>query len=281
MICRDIAVVDVDPQHWVHLLRGPGGSVSAPGTTAERGWLLLVHAQGRIVHASCRGRRVGELCGQNLGDLRPLRQRYGVSRVLSLERGFMGRALARADGKLAYRMDYAQQMLILLDAFRKERGTGIHMEPPSPPGPLPPYAWLQAAFDGLWPDDSCLAFYVLDDERNSIWTSLILRKRSGDLDLLTTDLHLGDEGLDPTCWRGDLDRFEGVLTARVARPFMGVYVSLEAYGAWLDAPFGSQTFARLRAGHDLLLQPFPRRLRWPVGLSRFVAGVLRWMQSKN
>jgi len=275
VISRDIAIVDVHPEHWINLVRGPGAPSGSP---AGQGWLLLVHRSGRIVHAAHQGRRLPELLGQPKDDLAGLRRRYGARRVLCLERHFMRRTHARADSSLAYDMDYAQQMLILLDAFRTERGTGIELDPPTPPGPIPPFAWVQLAFDALWPDSTSILLYVVDEGREEIWTSLILRKRAGDLDLLATDLHLGVDGLRPGVWRTDSERVLSLVGARVARPYLACFASLSAFREWMAAPLGSDAFARLRAGRDLLLAPWPRRLAWPTALVRGFAAVARWMR---
>ncbi len=275
MISRDIELVDVHPEHWINLVRGPG---APPGAPADLGWLLLVHRNGRIVHAVHQGRRLPELLGRPVDDLAGLRRSYGARRVLCLERDFMRRTHTRADSSLAYDMDYAQQMLILLDAFRTERGTGIELDPPTPPGPIPPFAWVQFAFDALWPDGTSILLYVVDDDREEIWTSLILRKRAGDLDLLTTDLHLGEDGLDPRHWRTDSERVLSLVDARVARPYLACFASLEAFREWMAAPLGSDAFAHLRAGRDLLLEPWPRRLAWPTALVRGLSSAARWIR---
>lgn len=274
MISRDIAVVDVHPEHWIRLVRGPGQA----GQNGSQGWLLLVHENSRVIHARLRGRLVPGLAGQPLSglDLAGLRKRHRASRVVCLERDFLRRALGRVDSQLAYDMDYVQQLLLVVGAFRRERGSGIQLDPPSPPGPLPPYGLLQAAFDSLWPDGTSILLYVVDDELDEIWTSLILRKTAGDLDLLTSDLHLGADGLDSSCWRGDRERLLAVVAERVAPAHLACFASLAAWREWGAASLGSAAFARLRASQDLLLDPYPRRLAWPVGLARALAGGLRW-----
>jgi len=260
MISRDIAVVDWQPDHWIRMVRGPQGS----GGDASGGWLVLICDDGdRIVHAVLRGAPRPDLVGQPVGDLAARRREHGAARVVCLEQGALRRILARGEGRLDFQMDYVQQVLTLVEAFRSERGAGLRLEPSSPPGPLPPFAWLQFLFDRLWPDDTAIILHVVDEARGELWTSLLLRKRAGDLDLLTTDLHLGDEGLRAGSWRADRTRMLGAVARRVARPFLAATFTLDGWRAWRQ---GEQGVAALRRTGQLELDPLPRRFAVPLHL---------------
>jgi hypothetical protein len=271
VISRDIAVVDCHPEHWINLVRGPG---PAPGATGPRGTLLIVHRDERILQAAANGRPLAALIGEPVGDLATHRRTQGVKRVVCLEQGFMRRAVGRADSALRYDMDYVQQLLLIVDAFRRERGTGIRLDPPSPPGPVPPFGLVQAAFDLLWPDDSAVVVYVIDEPAARLFTSLILRKRAGDVDLLTSDLHLGAAGLDPGAWRQDRLRLLAEVEARVARVFCACFASLPAWRGLLSDPLAAP-------GEGAILDPWPLRLAWPLRAAGLLRGALRWMPSRG
>ncbi len=271
MISRDIAVVDCNPEHWINLVRGPG---PAAGATGPQGTLLLVHQDDRILQAAARGRPLPALIGETVGDLRARRLALGVKRVVCLERGFMRRAMGGADAALRYDMDYVQQLLLIVEAARRERGTGIRLDPPSPPGPVPPFGLVQGSFDLVWPDDTSIALYVVDEDQGAIWTSLILRKTAGDLDLLTSDLHLGSAGLDPAAWRSDRARLVAEVGRVVAPVFCGCFTSLQGWHRWLADPVAGP-------GPEGVLDPWPRRLAWPLRAAAVVRGALAWIPSRG
>lgn len=256
MISRDIAVVDVHPRHWTNFIRGP---LEKPAGQKKE-WLVLVHHDNRVVHAVVGGKPRPELLGTPVDDLAALRHRFQASRVVCVEKDFMRRTHTRFDSSLTYDMDYVEQLLTMVAAFRKERGSGLRMDPPSPPGPVPPFGLVQFLFNRLWPDNSSIILYVTDEEEKSVWTSLILRKRRGDLDLLTTDLHLGPAGLDPKNWKADRLRLSQVVASRVAPLYLACFASLSAWKSWHGAPLGSATLSHLRSAGELVLEPFPRRL---------------------
>jgi len=266
MISRDIAVVDVQPEHWTNLIRGP---VEKP-TVEGNGWLVLVHHDNRVIHAVLGGKPLQQLSGQPVDDLVSLRHRFQAARVVCIEKDFLRRTHTRFDSSLSYDMDYVEQLLVMLAAFRKERGSGLRVDPPTPPGPVPPFGLLQFIFDRLWPDNTSIVLYVVDEEHESLWTSLILRKRRGDLDLLTTDLHLGDSGLAPADWRADRFRMLSELSVRVAPAYLACFCTRDAWASWLAAP--------LRPGvtpDDLIVEPCPRRLAVLAAAIRLLARLKR------
>jgi len=256
MISRDITVVDVHPDHWTNLIRGPLEKPPGKG----KGWLVLVHHDNRVIHAVVGGKPRQELLGKPVGDLAALRHRFQASRVLCVEKDFMRRTHTRFDSSLSYDMDYIEQLLTMVTAFRKERGSGLRLDPPTPPGPVPPFALLQFLFNRLWPDNTSILLYVIDEEQEAVWTSVILRKRRGDLDLLTTDLHLGNEGLDARNWKADRIRLGEITASRVAPLYLACFTTLRAWRDWHSAPLGSATLKHLRSAGELVLDPFPHRL---------------------
>ncbi|MBN2498439.1 MAG: hypothetical protein JXR96_27865 [Deltaproteobacteria bacterium] len=271
MISGRIEVVDLHPDHWCNLIRGPDGK---DGGRLAEGWLVLVCRQDRIVHASLRGLPCDALLGGSCRDLASLRASFGVQRVICMQEGLLARAIGRFDESLHMEMDYAEQLICALRAFRAERGTGLRIDPPTPPGPVPPYSLLQMAFDRLWPDGSSCLLYVIDEDLDALWSSLILRKKRGSVDLLSSDLLLGSEGLRPHAWRGDRARVLRLVTRRVAPVYLGLFSSLEAWRALLASPLDALTNA------DFVLDPAPRRLLWPASAASHAWLVLRWIRSR-
>jgi len=272
MISRDIAVVDWHPDHWIRLMRGPGGS----GAKGSGGWLVLVRdEQERIVHAVLRGAPRPELVGQRVGELAARRRAHDADRAICIEQGFLRRTFSRAESRLRFEMDYVEQLLTLIAAFREERGSGLRLDPPSPPGPVPPFAWLQFLFDRAWPDDTSMLIYVIDEVRAEIWTSLVLRKRGGHLDLLSSDLHFGEQGLRADSWHNDRVRLLALAAERVAPPFLGLFASREGWRRWQAAALGSGALSALRKQQRVVLDPLPRRVRGLLLAIRAVGLALR------
>jgi hypothetical protein len=266
MISGDIEIVDVHPEHWTNLIHGPDPRTKTNGP----GWLILVHHDEQVTHAVLGGRPLPELIGQRVGDLKSLRHRFRARRVICLEKDLLRRAHTWGESRLSYDMDYLEQLLILVAAFRKERGAGLRLEPPTPPGPLPPFSWLQFLFNRLWPDKTSTILYVVDQTKRKIFTSLILRKRRGDLDLLTTDLHMGERGLAAGDWRADRTRLLSAISAEVAPPYLACFTTLRAWKQWLAAPFRSGT-----SKDELIVEPCPRRLAVLSSLIRLAAWLRR------
>jgi hypothetical protein len=276
MISRNIAVVDVHPEHWNHLIRGPGRKPGGrPKKTHRRsGWLLLVHEDGLVSHAVLRGWPRPDLVGTPVDDLKALRRRHNARMAVCLEKGCLRRAMRAAESSLSYDMDYAEQVLTYVSAFRAERGSGLVADPPLPSWPVPPFGALQFVFDRLWPDGTSLVFYVVDEERQEIFTSLILRKRQGDIDLLTTDLHLASRGLQASSWKTDRERLIAWIGERVAPVHLAWFSSLQAWRNVKNSRPGSGAFRRLRASGDLIVNPFPHRLAIPTWVAGLVASVV-------
>jgi hypothetical protein len=271
MISRGIAIVDVHPEHWTNLIRG----LFPQEKIENAGWLVLVHHDERVIHSILGGKPLLELIGQRVGDLKSLRHRYRAARVVCLEKDLLRRAHTWGESRLSYDMDYVEQLLTLVAAFRREREAGLRVEPPTPPGPLPPFTWIQFVFNRLWPDDTCVALYVVDEERGGIFTSLILRKRRGDLDLLTTDLHMGAMGLSAMSWRTDRGRVLSSLSEKVAPPYLACFTTLDAWRKWHAAPLGSDVLVSLRREDTLILEPYPRRLAVLATAIRLIARAKR------
>ena len=272
MISRDIAIVDWNPEHWIRMMRSP----PAVGGQASGGWLVLLHdEQERIVHAALRGARRPELVGQPVGELAVRRREHGADRVVCLEQDFLRRTFSRAESRLQFEMDYVEQLLTLIAAFREERGSGLRLDPPSPPGPVPPFALVQFLFDRAWPDDTSVLIYVIDEVRAEIRTSLVLRKRGGHLDLLTSDLYFGEHGLRAESWRDDRARVLALASERVAAPFFGLFASREGWRQWQRAALGSGALSVLRQHQRVVLDPLPLRVRGLLMTIRALGWLLR------
>jgi len=204
---------------------------------------------------------------------------FGGGRTIWSEPDRLARALAAAAPRVRADMDPADQARQVLAAALADAGRT--------PGPLLaawlhlPFGLLQAAFDRLWPDGTALALYVVDEDLDEVWSSLILRKARGSLELLTTDRCLGADGLDASAWRTDAARARAALARRVAPVHAACFCSREALFAWLEAPPGADPLARLRAAGDVLLEPWPWRVAGAVALGRALVWARRRLRPQD
>ena len=274
MISADIQVLDMHPEHWARLLR----SLTPPGGLGS--WALILEEEGSVLHAVSSSGDLPDLLGRSSLDAASLRAELGMDRILILEHGALRRILKKADADLALGQDFAEQLLKIWGAFRSERGRGLRMDPPTPPGPLPPFFLLEGLFHHLWPDDTSLVLYVVDEVLERIFTSLVLRKRKGQLDLITSDRCLGEHGLRAGDWRRDRRRSLELISRQIAPCHAACLCSLEAWRIFLKRPIGSGALARQQALENWIMEPLP--WIWGAGLTTFSRGlrILEWLKDQ-
>ena len=268
MISADIQVLDMHPEHWARLLR----SMTPPGGLGS--WALLLEEKGAVIHAVSSLGSLPDLLGRSSLDAATLRAELGVDRILILEHDALRRILKRADADLALGQDFFEQWLKIWGAFRSERGRGLKMDPPTLPGPLPPFFLLEGLFQHLWPDDTSLVLYVVDEVLDRTFTSLILRKRKGQLDLISSDRCLGEHGLRADDWRRDRGRALELIRRQIAPCHAACFCSLDAWRIFLNGPIGSAALARQQALENWIMEPLP--WIWGAGLSSLSRGLRIW-----
>ena len=274
MISADIQVLDMHPEHWARLLR----SMTPPGGLGS--WVLLLEEEGFVIHAVSSLMDMSDLLGRSSLDAASLRVELGVDRILILEHGALRRIIKRVDADLALGQDFLEQLLKIWGAFRSERGRGLRMDPPTPPGALPPFFLLKGLFQHIWPDDTSLVLYVVDEDLERTFTSLILRKRQGQLDLITSDRCLGEHGLRADDWHRDRGRSLELIRRKIAPCHAACFCSLEAWRIFLKRPIGSEALASQQALENWIMEPLP--WIWGAGLTTFSRGlrILQWLKDQ-
>ncbi len=124
------------------------------------------------------------------------------------------------------------------------------------------------------PPGKVAVFYAMESSAKGqrVAASLVIRQgRDAHLDLITTDAHLGDEGLRAETWRDDLDRVCRRIAERVGPIHLACFAEAKAVTGLLASGFSLELLdAMLADGRVLLparpfyvrmvLKPFWRRL---------------------
>lgn len=268
MLSPEIRITDVDGAHWVNLL-----ALARRSNVVRRGWIVAFvdpatddGVPPRVVRALRSG--AGEIDPASIEwhgpetPLEPIRRAHDVDRVLVVEDGAFATLLHDAEGKLDAQQDYVEQWLHILRAGRERIGKGLYLEPRVLTRfPIPSYAAVQGTFDRLWPDGRTLVLYVMDGD--AVHTSMILGKRGGDIELLTT--HAAIAG-DVTIGRGWRREYRNVLAAvkeRFGTPHLGIFLDLDTWRRAAEGPRG--TISREIARRHIVMDPAPAWVLLLVG----------------
>ncbi len=266
MLAEDVRFVDVDESHWRRLL----DLVSDDFRHRTRKAILLLIVEGdRIVKAI--HSRQGTLKGYATvltSNLEALAAREKVDVVWVVERGAIPELFGRADARWDPHRPYFDTLFDVARGFTEIYGDRIRRHPPLALPTVPP-EHLGHAIEWAIPDDRTYLFYVFSDPK-TVWTSLVLRKRKGEVDLVTTHDTLVRDGFAITDWRADVPRLLAAIGRKWGSPFAGLF---------LDLPMLEQIRAAEKPIHDLiratqtgevLLTPYPVRLK-------MLFRVLRWV----
>ncbi|MBI4615905.1 MAG: hypothetical protein HY720_19970 [Planctomycetes bacterium] len=266
MISADIEVVDVDERHWRRLVEL---NRNGAARVARKSILLLVTDASRVVKAihSRRG-AIPDYPPAVPSDLAALASREGADSVWVIERGALPELFRRADARWDPEKGYVETLLAFAKGFVELHDTRIRRHPPLSIPAIDPERFGPAASWAI-PDDRTFLFYVFDGPAQ-VWTSLVLRKRAGEFDLLTTHETLAREGFVLTDWRNDVPRILSGIERKWGEPFAGLFLDRETLARVQEARKpGHELLAAIREG-KALLSPYPMRLR-------MLLGVLRWV----
>ena len=170
-----------------------------------------------------------------------------------LREGAVSRAFHRAESSLGPEQDYAEQVWRILMAFREAIGTDVLVDPPVPSWIAPPFMVLQALFDRLWPDGTCVALFVVDEAQDRLHTSLLLEKQGGHVVRMTSHRALGGVTLGRN-WREQAGRVRVRVAEVIAPVHVAVFVDLVAARALAR---GDESLARVIANRQAVLDPGP------------------------
>jgi hypothetical protein len=266
----------------------PSGPAAAGPTSHDRaaapaaGTLVIVRADdGRVLKAvhTLRG-RVRDLEYRGPQDLERVAVLYGARRALEIREGTPEELAEHLAQRLVRGDDYVTQWLVLARIVRELTEAGKVHSWPRPLGdvPVPTAGMVRRALDVVLPDEH-VAVVVLW-EGVEVWTSAVLRRRGGDIDLCAgPDLLLRWTGPLGGDWRRDL-RF---VTDAVARTVGPVHVGLFAEAAHVRALLRNPdagAWAKAVAVRDVVIHPTPPYVAVALGAdaARAVARTTsRWL----
>ncbi|MEO0249882.1 MAG: hypothetical protein ABIN58_10195 [candidate division WOR-3 bacterium] len=277
MFNENVMMVDIDAEHWVNFTRLLSGELlPRPEGRKEkqgRATLRLMVKEGRCVKAIHSEK--GILLGYQPPSLDPaaVARQEGVSRVAILEHGLPRRVMHRVQSRLSLDQNYAEQGLTIYEAIREEVGVGLKVYPPLKLPKLK-YSWVAFGLKRFLPPGHLFLFVVYADEgqfRDSsglpIVTSGLFRlNEKAELDLWTTTDSLVSRGLvSLSNWREDY-RLINALAERTwhSRLFLAGHLPVSVLPRLQAAAQKrnlAATLLRLHEARELILEPFPLRLR--------------------
>ena len=149
----------------------------------------------------------------------------------------------------------------MLRVFRDALGKGVLVDPKLlGAAPIPQASLLQMTFDRMLPDRRSLVFYLLHG--GAIYTSLIVAKNAGDIDLITTHDAIADRVPHLSSVR-DARMVIQAVRERIARPHIGVFLPRSV---WYETVDGDRSaIARAMAARRAVIDPAPAWLLAIVG----------------
>ncbi|MBI2896877.1 MAG: hypothetical protein HYY06_25185 [Deltaproteobacteria bacterium] len=225
MIDPAIRILELDPREWSNLVRfvTTPAPVERPGRPAPTGGLVLLHEGESVIKAvhTERGRLTG-IAYAGPRSLKELAHAQGARWVVALEVGALDEAMHRGQERVRIDQDLVTQNLEFVHVVRELFDEGRIAIYPRPLAglPLPRGPTVQRALDLAFPDDRTAVVYLFEDGR--IWTSLIVRKSRGQIDLVAGHraLAMSDE---PRDYLRDYPRILGAVRARFAAPAIGFF----------------------------------------------------------
>lgn len=189
-----------------------------------------------------------------------LRKERGLAFVVALATEALPELAAEIQRQLRPRDDLAAQGLAALRLLQRALGRDVLVSPRLLGAlPLPPYDLLQRTFDRIFPAGRSVLFYVF--EGTQLHCSAILRKRGGDIDLVSSqrafDAELRVRGL------ADLPRLRKLVAERYGEVHICMAVPLSAWRRFVAGD--RSALARALASRQAVLDPAPAWLRALIG----------------
>lgn len=271
VLAADLALTDLDARHWANWWR----LLVPPGVLDRPRWaLVLVEtieplAIARVIVAGHQARGAltptPALASLDSRDLRALARQLDVGAVIAIEVGALARLTSEVEPHLSLDQDLVEQGLVVLRALKRLNGRGVWTEPHLLEIlPAPPYDSIQRTFDLLIPDGTALVAYVIEDDRSAIHSSIIARKKAGNIDVATTHLAIDDLVPEAALARDWLKQHKRVLAAveeRVAKPSVALFCERATLLRVLTGP-GDQLPREINA-RNVVIDPAPA---WLLGL---------------
>lgn len=268
MIDAELELPALDRLHWERWWR----ILTPPRLWAAPRWLLVVVEQRsgspvpvRALEAGPGGRGALDLTAlpwRGVTQLEELAEVCKVSAVIVIERTALPTLARTLDGGLQQGQDLVEHGLLALRACKAQVGRTLWTYPAVLELlPTPSYEAVQRTFDLLVPDDSALVAYVFEDDRRGIHTSVLARKRRGNVDRVTTHRALGEVPALAQSWPTAYPRVLAAVERALARPSLGVFLERATLQRILTGP--SDQLSRELSARKLVLDPAPT---WLLGL---------------
>lgn len=256
MIDPAIRIVDLDPREWKNLLRFLSTPAPLPGPEGARrsGGLIVLYDGARVVKAihTARG-RVADLAWNGPEALKPLARAQGVRWVIALREDALDELMHRVQERVTIGQDSLSQGLEWARAVREllqEGQIAVHPRPLEGV-PIPQASTLARALDLALPDDRTAVVYLFDGPE--VWTSLIVRKTRGVIDLVAGHRALG---LHPAELKSFLDypRILDAVRRKFGEPHFGFFAE-RSTAQRLLADSRPGTWAKAYALREVIVEP--------------------------
>jgi hypothetical protein len=271
VISPELELADIDARHWRNgwrllvpprVLDAPSWALVIVEGNPPRALRIVIagaHARGSLDPAAHR------LPGVTASALTGFAKQLGVSAVIVIDKGLIGRLSAEIESALTLEQDGAEQALVALRALKNHAGAGLWTEPPLfDVLPAPAIEPIQRTFDLLVPDRSALLAYVIEDDRTRVHTSIIAVKDGGDITRAATHRAIADLVSEAALARDWATGYKRVLSAveeRFAKPSIGVFLERSTLVKVITGP--SDQLAREINGKRVVIDPAPA---WLLGL---------------
>jgi hypothetical protein len=273
VIDADVSLRDLDRRHWSNWWK----LLVPPRAWGSPTWVLAIVDEDRqllrLVTGGARGH--GQLTpeqqdaaqwkGVSSTQLAELARRLGARAVIVVERGAVAALSRQIEPALRGKQDLVEQGLVALRALKSLAGKGVWSSPELLELlPAPSYDSVQRTFDLLIPDDSALLAYVIDDDRQRVHSSVLARKRRGNVDHVTTHQalrHVVSEEVLARSWPTAYPRVLAATEEVLARPSVGIFLERATLQRIMTGP--SDQLSRELSARRVVIDPAPA---WLLGL---------------
>jgi hypothetical protein len=263
VLSPELELADLDARHWTNWWR----LLVPPRVLAQPSWALAILDGGTLLKVIVAGKGSVSPLPAFAGTkaLAPLAKTLGVEAVICVERDIIAKLSTEIEGALRFDMDYAEQGLVALRAFKKHAGHGIWTEPALLEFlPSPSYEPIQRTFDLLVPNNTALVAYVIEDDRTRVHASVIAVKEDGDITRAGTHRAIADlvpEAAFARDWQKQQKRVLQAIEERFAKPSIALFLERATLMRILTGP-SDQLARELNAKH-VVIDPAPA---WLLGL---------------
>lgn len=224
--------------------------------------LLVLHRNGKVNRIVRLGG--GTVVGPSIETidkktLRALRKGEAVPFVVAIDLDALPDLWAEVQNVVELNDDLVAQNLAMFSVFRQALDKTIHIEPRLLGSlPLPSYALLRGTIDRLFPDGRTLLFYLY--EGNQLWTSLIVAKDKGAIQLITSHKSIASE-VPFRSPRQDGAKIVQEVGRRYGKPFVAAFIPLDVWSRFVHGE--RSAIARALATRSAVLDPAPA---WIIAL---------------